>query len=161
MLRRPSNSGQRRDGSLPRLPRPRRDRPGASVYSATKAALRSFGRTSQRARASQHPGKHCRVPARSRPPVFRKTGLTAEQIRASRITLRAQVALKRIGTSEEVAAAVLFLAADARIRDRRHELVVAVVSTTSDRAEATAARSGCFRLERRVCAKNSHSGAPR
>ena len=46
-------------------------------------------------------------------PIFGKSGFTQEQIQGFKDYLTAKVALKRIGTSEEVAAAVLFLAADA------------------------------------------------
>ena len=46
-------------------------------------------------------------------PIFGKSGLTQEQIQGFKDHITSQVALKRIGTAEEVAAAVLFLAADA------------------------------------------------
>jgi NAD(P)-dependent dehydrogenase (short-subunit alcohol dehydrogenase family) len=85
---------------------------GASVYSASKAALRSFGRTL----AAELAPRNIRVntsPGPIETPIFGKTGLTAEQIQGFKDHITAQVALKRIGTSEEVAAAVLFLAADA------------------------------------------------
>jgi NAD(P)-dependent dehydrogenase (short-subunit alcohol dehydrogenase family) len=86
---------------------------GASVYSATKAALRSFGRTL----AAEFAPRNIRVntvsPGPIETPIFGKSGLTQQQIQGFKDSITSQVTLKRMGTSEEVAAAVLFLAADA------------------------------------------------
>ena len=46
-------------------------------------------------------------------PIFGKTGLTREQIDQFLEGAKARVPLKRVGRAEEVAAAALFLAADA------------------------------------------------
>jgi NAD(P)-dependent dehydrogenase (short-subunit alcohol dehydrogenase family) len=86
---------------------------GASVYSATKAALRSFGRTLAAELAPRNIRVNTVSPGPIETPIFGKTGLTAEQIQGFKDNITAQVTLKRIGAAEEVAAAVLFLAVDA------------------------------------------------
>ena len=86
---------------------------GASVYSATKAALRSFGRTLAAELAPRNIRVNTVSPGPIETPIFGKSGLTQEEIQGFKDHITSQVALKRIGTSEEVAAAVLFLAADA------------------------------------------------
>jgi NAD(P)-dependent dehydrogenase (short-subunit alcohol dehydrogenase family) len=86
---------------------------GLSVYSATKAALRSFGRTLAAELAPRNIRVNTVSPGPIETPIFEKGGMTREQIDGFKDTLTAQVPLKRMGTSEEVAAAALFLAADA------------------------------------------------
>jgi NAD(P)-dependent dehydrogenase (short-subunit alcohol dehydrogenase family) len=86
---------------------------GMSVYSATKAALRSFGRTLAAELAPRNIRVNTLSPGPIETPIFGKGGLTEEQIHGFKESLRAQVTLGRLGTSEEVAAAVLFLATDA------------------------------------------------
>jgi NAD(P)-dependent dehydrogenase (short-subunit alcohol dehydrogenase family) len=86
---------------------------GVSVYSATKAALRSFGRTLAAELAPRNIRVNTVSPGPIETPIFEKSGMTREQIEGFKDTLTAQVPLKRLGTSEEVAAAALFLAADA------------------------------------------------
>ena len=85
---------------------------GASVYSATKAALRSFGRTLAAELAPRNIRVNTVSPGPIETPIFGKTGLTQEQIQGFKDHITSQVALKRIGTSEEVAAG-------RHIRDRR------------------------------------------
>ena len=86
---------------------------GTSVYSATKAALRSFGRTLAAELAPRNIRVNTVSPGPIETPIFGKGYLTQEQIQGFKDYLTSQVTLKRMGTSEEVAAAVLFLAADA------------------------------------------------
>ncbi len=86
---------------------------GMSVYSATKAALRSFGRTLAAELAPRGIRVNTVSPGPIETPIFGKGGLTEAQIQGFKDHLRAMVTLQRLGTSEEVAAAVLFLAADA------------------------------------------------
>jgi NAD(P)-dependent dehydrogenase (short-subunit alcohol dehydrogenase family) len=86
---------------------------GTSVYSATKAALRSFGRTLAADLAPRNIRVNTVSPGPIETPIFGKGGLTEEQIQGFKDLLTAQVTLKRLGTSEEVAAVVLFLAVDA------------------------------------------------
>ncbi len=86
---------------------------GASVYGATKAALRSFGRTFAAELAPRGIRVNTISPGPIETPIFAKTGLGAEQIAAFQQSLVAQMALGRVGHAEEVAAAALYLAADA------------------------------------------------
>lgn len=87
-------------------------RGGMSVYAATKAALRSFGRTF----ASELAPRHIRVntisPGPIETPIIGKTGLPAEQLGGMMEQIIAAVPLGRAGQSDEVARAALFLASD-------------------------------------------------
>jgi NAD(P)-dependent dehydrogenase (short-subunit alcohol dehydrogenase family) len=86
---------------------------GLSVYSATKAAIRSLGRTLAAELAPRNIRVNTVSPGPIETPIFAKTGMPEEQIKEFKNSVIEQVALKRMGTSEEVAAAVLFLASDA------------------------------------------------
>jgi NAD(P)-dependent dehydrogenase (short-subunit alcohol dehydrogenase family) len=83
---------------------------GASAYSATKAALRSMARTA----AAELVGRNIRVnavaPGPIETPIFGRTGLPQAAINKFAKNITAQVPMKRIGTSDEVAGAVAFLA---------------------------------------------------
>jgi len=87
--------------------------PGFSVYSATKAAVRSFARTW----TSELKDRKIRVnvvsPGPIETPIFDTMGLSAQQHDELAEQLKGGVPLGRFGTSEEVAEAVLFLASDA------------------------------------------------
>ncbi len=84
--------------------------PGTSAYSATKAALRSFARTT----AAELAGRGIRVnvisPGPIVTPIFGRTGLPKEAIDEFAKEIVAKVPLKRLGQPEEVAGAVAFLA---------------------------------------------------
>lgn len=84
--------------------------PGASVYSASKAALLSLVRTL----SADLVGRGIRVNAVSpgpvETPIFGKMGLTPEAKDEAMSGFREQVPLKRFGRPEEIAKAVLFLA---------------------------------------------------
>jgi NAD(P)-dependent dehydrogenase (short-subunit alcohol dehydrogenase family) len=86
--------------------------PGSSVYGATKAALRSFGRTI----ASELQPRGVRVntisPGPIETPIIDK-GLTPEQAQNFREGAGERIPMARIGTADEVARAALYLAADA------------------------------------------------
>ena len=84
-----------------------------SVYAATKAALRSFGRTLAAELAPRQIRVNTVSPGPIDTPIFDKTGLDKAQIDGFLEGAKARVPLKRVGRPEEVAAAVLFLAADA------------------------------------------------
>jgi NAD(P)-dependent dehydrogenase (short-subunit alcohol dehydrogenase family) len=85
---------------------------GFSVYSATKAAVRSFARTW----TSDLKARRIRVnsisPGPIDTPIFGKTGMSQEQIDGFKQAMTGQVPLGRMGRSEEIATTVLFLASD-------------------------------------------------
>ena len=82
----------------------------ASVYSATKAALRSLARTL----SAELVGRGIRVNAVSpgpiETPIFGKTGMTQADLEEFGATIIEKIPMKRMGKAEEVANAVLFLA---------------------------------------------------
>lgn len=83
-----------------------------SIYSATKAAVRSFAR----GWANDLKARKIRVNAISPgpidTPIFDKMEMTQEQIDGFSNSVKAQVPLGRFGSSQEIANAVLFLASD-------------------------------------------------
>ncbi len=87
-----------------------RGTPGASVYAATKAAVRSLARTF----AAELVGRGIRVnvvsPGPINTPIFGKTGLPQAALDEFATQIKADVPMKRFGTPEEVAEATLFLA---------------------------------------------------
>lgn len=87
---------------------------GASVYAASKAAISSLGRSL----AAEFVDRGIRVnvlsPGPTDTPIFERVpGLTSEAYKELRKGEIEGVPMKRMGTPEEVAAAVLFLASDA------------------------------------------------
>ena len=86
---------------------------GASVYSASKAAVRSFARTLGAELAPRGVRVNVISPGPIETPIFGKSGMSAEQIEGFKSGITSRVPLGRIGRPEEIAAAVLFLAADA------------------------------------------------
>jgi len=84
--------------------------PGASVYAATKAAVRSLSRTF----AAELVGRGIRVnvvsPGPINTPIFGKTGLPQAALDEFATQIKADVPMKRFGTPEEVGEAALFLA---------------------------------------------------
>jgi len=83
-----------------------------SVYSATKAAVRSFARcwtTDLRRRKIR---VNVISPGPIETPIFHKAGLTREQIDEFKASQVAAVPLGRMGTPDEVANAAVFLASD-------------------------------------------------
>jgi NAD(P)-dependent dehydrogenase (short-subunit alcohol dehydrogenase family) len=85
---------------------------GFGVYSATKAAVRSFSRSW----TDELKGRMIRVntlsPGLINTPIIGKGGMTEEQIKEFKATMTARIPLGRIGDSDEIAKAVLFLASD-------------------------------------------------
>jgi NAD(P)-dependent dehydrogenase (short-subunit alcohol dehydrogenase family) len=84
----------------------------ASVYSATKAAVSSLARTL----GNELAGRGIRVnevsPGPIDTPIFGKMGMPAEQIDGFKAHMSGMVPMKRLGSPDEVARAVLFLASD-------------------------------------------------
>jgi NAD(P)-dependent dehydrogenase (short-subunit alcohol dehydrogenase family) len=85
--------------------------PNASVYSATKAAVRSFGRS-----LASELAPRIRVntisPGPIETPIFGKLGLTSEAIQGFATDMLQRNPLKRIGHVDDVAKAALFLLSD-------------------------------------------------
>ena len=86
--------------------------PGMSVYSASKAAVRSLTRTF----AAEMVGQEVRVNAVSPgpidTPIYSKLEMEPEALQEMAGQLVGQIPMKRFGQSEEIAGAALFLASD-------------------------------------------------
>jgi NAD(P)-dependent dehydrogenase (short-subunit alcohol dehydrogenase family) len=86
--------------------------PGASVYSATKAAVVSLAKTL----AAELLPRKIRVnvvsPGLTQTNFFANTGLSAEQVEGFAAQMLAQIPLQRLGNATEIAKAVTFLASD-------------------------------------------------
>lgn len=83
-----------------------------SVYSATKAAVRSFARSWTVDLKSRRIRVNAISPGPIETPIFGKMGLSAEQQKHFGESIMSQVPLGRMGKSEEIAGAALFLASD-------------------------------------------------
>ncbi|HEY1928076.1 MAG TPA: SDR family oxidoreductase [Caulobacteraceae bacterium] len=86
--------------------------PGSSVYGATKAALRSFGRTLARELQPRGIRVNTISPGPIETPIIDRS-MTPEQRQNFRKGAGTRIPMGRIGTAEEVARAALYLAADA------------------------------------------------
>lgn len=82
----------------------------ASVYSGTKAALRSFTRTLAAELAPRNIRVNAVAPGPIETPIFERTGLSKEERDDFAKNAIAAVPLKRFGKPEEIATAVAFLA---------------------------------------------------
>ena len=87
--------------------------PNMSVYAATKAAVRSFGRTFAAELAPRGVRVNVISPGPIETPIFGKSGLPQEAIDGFKSGMAARVPLGRFGQPDEIARAVLYLAADA------------------------------------------------
>jgi len=85
---------------------------GFSVYSATKAAVRSFARSWTSDLKDRKIRVNAISPGPIETPIFGKMGLTKEQSAEFANSIISSVPLGRVGQSEEVAAAATFLASD-------------------------------------------------
>ncbi len=86
---------------------------GSSIYGATKAALRSFGRTLAKELLPRGIRVNTVSPGPVVTPILDKNGFTAAQKDAFIEGAKTRIPMGRTGTPEEVAAAALYLAADA------------------------------------------------
>jgi NAD(P)-dependent dehydrogenase (short-subunit alcohol dehydrogenase family) len=86
---------------------------GGTVYGATKAALRSYGRTFARELTPRQIRVNTISPGPITTPIVDKGGFTPEQKEAFIKGASARVPLGRMGESDEVARVALYLAADA------------------------------------------------
>ena len=87
--------------------------PGMSVYSASKAAVRSLARTFAAELAPRNIRVNVISPGPIETPIFGKVGLSQEQLDGWLESSKQRIPLGRIGHPEEVAITALFLAADA------------------------------------------------
>lgn len=98
--------------------------PGMSIYSASKAALRSLARTL----SAELVGRGIRVNAVSpgpiKTPIYQKLGFSQEQLDQFAIQLTEKIPMHRFGEPEEIAKAVLFLASEDSSFVLGEELVV-------------------------------------
>ncbi len=84
--------------------------PAASVYSGTKAALRSFTRTLAAELAAKNIRVNAVAPGPIETPIFDRSGFSREQRDDFAKNVIPNIPLKRFGKPEEVATAVAFLA---------------------------------------------------
>lgn len=87
--------------------------PGNSVYAASKAGLRALVRNLGVELVGRGIRVNCFSPGPIDTPLLGRSGVPPQEIEALRQFITEQVPMKRFGTSEEAAAAVLFLASDA------------------------------------------------
>lgn len=85
---------------------------GSTVYSATKAAVRSLGRTLATELAPRGIRVNTLSPGPIATPLFAKMGLQDDAIGKLQEGMARSVAMKRMGTPEEMARAALFLSSD-------------------------------------------------
>ena len=86
--------------------------PAFGVYSATKAAVRSFARTWTAELKDRKIRVNVISPGPIETPIFGKVGLSAQELQQFDAQISAQVPLGRFGKPEEIAKAALFLASD-------------------------------------------------
>lgn len=86
--------------------------PGTSVYSASKAGLRSFVRTLAAEASELGVRINAVAPGPIETPIYGKLGLPPEAVEEMGKSFASQVPLKRFGTPDEVARTVAFLASD-------------------------------------------------
>ncbi len=85
--------------------------PAGSVYGASKAAVRSFGRTVAAELVERGIRVNVVSPGPIETPIFDRT-MTPQQVADLKVAWAARNPMKRFGTTDEVTAAVLFLASD-------------------------------------------------
>lgn len=83
-----------------------------SVYSATKAAVRSFARSWTAELKARQIRVNAISPGPIDTPIFKSTGVPAEEVDALKSNFAAAVPLGRMGKPEEIGKAALFLASD-------------------------------------------------
>ncbi|HKQ32209.1 MAG TPA: SDR family oxidoreductase, partial [Thermodesulfobacteriota bacterium] len=83
---------------------------GVSVYSAAKAALRSFTRTLAAELAPKGIRVNSLSPGPIETPLYSKTGLSEKEIDEFQKNIISMVPLGRFGTADEIATVAVFLA---------------------------------------------------
>lgn len=84
--------------------------PNTTVYAASKAALISLAKTLSSELLSRGIRVNVVSPGPISTPLYGRLGLSTEQVSQVATTLQSQIPLKRFGTAEEIASAVLYLA---------------------------------------------------
>jgi NAD(P)-dependent dehydrogenase (short-subunit alcohol dehydrogenase family) len=87
-------------------------RPGFSVYAATKAAIRSLARSLTAELSAKGIRVNALAPGQIDTDIMRKVGMSDDMVEQVNAQASAQVPMGRIGTADEIARAVLFLASD-------------------------------------------------
>ncbi|WP_447962368.1 SDR family oxidoreductase [Nitrospira sp. Ecomares 2.1] len=87
--------------------------PNTSVYAASKAALISLAKTLSSELLSRGVRVNVVSPGPVTTPIYGRFGLPAEQLSEVAASIQAQIPLKRFGTPDEIASAVLYLASAA------------------------------------------------
>ncbi|HTL59911.1 MAG TPA: SDR family oxidoreductase [Candidatus Limnocylindrales bacterium] len=87
--------------------------PGSSVYAASKAALRSLARTLSAELIARNVRVNAIAPGPIETPIFGRLGLTPQGVDELAKVILGRVPAKRLGRSEDIAEAVLFLASPA------------------------------------------------
>ena len=85
---------------------------GFTVYAATKAAIRSFARTLTAELSAKGIRVNAVAPGFIDTDLIRKVGLSDDAIEQIKVQAHAQIPMRRSGTADEIAKAVLFLASD-------------------------------------------------
>ena len=97
---------------------------GGSIYSATKAALISLGKSLAVESAPRGVRVNVLSPGPIDTPILKKVGLPADQQKAFEETIVAKSLLKRFGTSDEVARAARFLLSEDSSNITGTELII-------------------------------------
>jgi NAD(P)-dependent dehydrogenase (short-subunit alcohol dehydrogenase family) len=86
--------------------------PGMSIYSASKAAVRSLARSFSAELVVQGIRVNAISPGPIETPIYSNLGMPAEELQAMSNQLIQQIPMGRFGQADEIAKAVLFLASD-------------------------------------------------
>jgi NAD(P)-dependent dehydrogenase (short-subunit alcohol dehydrogenase family) len=86
--------------------------PGASIYAASKAAVRSLARSFSAELAERGIRVNALCPGPVETPIFARMGMSPEQLKGMSEAMTAKIPMKRFGQPEELAKAALFLASD-------------------------------------------------
>jgi NAD(P)-dependent dehydrogenase (short-subunit alcohol dehydrogenase family) len=86
--------------------------PGMSIYSASKAAVRSLARSLSAELVGQGIRVNAISPGPIETPIYSKLGMPAEELQAMSNQLIQQIPMGRFGQADEIAKAVLFLASE-------------------------------------------------
>jgi NAD(P)-dependent dehydrogenase (short-subunit alcohol dehydrogenase family) len=97
---------------------------GASIYSATKAAVISLGKTLAVELAPRGVRVNVLSPGPIDTPILKKVGLPADQQKGFEESFAAKSLLKRFGTSDEVARAARFLLSEDSSNITGTELII-------------------------------------